>query len=166
MPKRTMPTKTSDASAQQPIHVPFSNEALQANLLRLEDEWDSYQSARDRDSIYGYLNAVFELVLWWAHDQKAAAYAKRALRLRGHGINVKNPEPFAAVILCTADPAKADFRTRSKWSRVLRYAAEYKDIGEPLGAFIKRKGGINKCAERFTRRLGRGRLLGLNGSPL
>jgi hypothetical protein len=134
--------------------VPFSNEALQANLLRLEDEWDSCQSARDRDAIYGYLNAVFELVSWWHHEQKAIAYAKRALRLRGHGINVKNPEPFAAVILCTADPAKADFRTRSKWSRGLRYAAEFKDHSESLSAFIKRKGGINKCAERFTRRLG------------
>ena len=154
MPKRTMPIKMSDAGAQQPIRVPFSNEALQANLVRLEDEWDSYQSARDRDAIYGYLNAVFELVLWWAHDRKAVACGKRALRLRGHGINVKNPEPFAAVILCTADPAKADFRTRSKWSRGLRYAAEFKDHSESLSAFIKRKGGINKCAERFTRRLG------------
>ena len=72
---------------------------------------------------------------------------------------MKNPDPFAAVILCTADPEKADFRTRSKWSRVLRYAAEFKDHSESLGDFIKRKGGINKCAARFTRRLGRRRQL-------
>ena len=26
---------------------------------------------------------------------------------------------------------------------------------EPLAAFVRRKGGINKCAERFTRCLGR-----------
>ena len=154
MPKRTMPIKTSDTSAQQPIRVPFSNEALQANLVRLEDEWESYQSARDRDAIYGYLNAVFELVCWWDHENKAVKYAKRALRLRGHLFTKGDPEPFATVIQCTADPAKADFRTRSKWSRVLRYAAEFKDLSEPLGAFIKRKGGINKCAARFTRRLG------------
>jgi hypothetical protein len=38
----------------------------------------------------------------------------------------------------------------------MRYAAEYKDLNEPLGDFIKRKGGINACAARFTRRLGRG----------
>jgi hypothetical protein len=42
-------------------------------------------------------------------------------------------EPFAAIILCTADREKVDKRTRSKWSRVLRYAAEYKSISEPLG---------------------------------
>ena len=31
-----------------------------------------------------------------------------------------------------------------------------KDLDEPLGDFIKRKGGINGCASRFARRLGRG----------
>ena len=66
-------------------------------------------------------------------------------------------EPFAAVIFCTADPEKVDYRMRSKWSRVLRYAADYKDLDEPLRDFIKRKGGINKCATRYTSRLGRHR---------
>jgi hypothetical protein len=36
----------------------------------------------------------------------------------------------------------------------LQYAAEYKDLNEPLGDFIKRKGGLNRCAARFARRLG------------
>ena len=35
---------------------------------------------------------------------------------------------------------------------MLRYAAEYKDLGEPLRDFIKRWGGINECASRFARR--------------
>jgi hypothetical protein len=60
------------------------------------------------------------------------------------------------MIRSTADPAKADKRTRSKWSRAMRYAAAYKPSDEPLGQFIKRKGGINACAARFSRRLGRG----------
>jgi hypothetical protein len=62
-----------------------------------------------------------------------------------------------ATIRCTADPAKADKRTRSKWSRVLRYAAVSKPASEALDQFIKRKGGINACAARFSRRLGRKR---------
>ena len=41
-------------------------------------------------------------------------------------------EPFAAVILCTAYREKVDKRIRSKWSRVLRYAAKYKTSTEPL----------------------------------
>ena len=41
---------------------------------------------------------------------------------------------------------------------MLRYAAEYKDLDEPLRDFIVRRGGINKCAARFARRS-----LGLRG---
>jgi hypothetical protein len=59
--------------------------------------------------------------------------------------------------MCTADPAKVDKRTRSKWSRVLRYSAEYKSHGETLAAFVRRKGGINACAAWFTRYVGRRR---------
>jgi hypothetical protein len=62
--------------------------------------------------------------------------------------------PFGSVIRSTADPAKADKRTRSKGSRLMRYAAAYKPDSEPLGQFIMRKGGINACAARFSRCLG------------
>jgi hypothetical protein len=63
-------------------------------------------------------------------------------------------DSFAAIIRCTADPSKADKRTRSKWSRVMRHAVTYKADDEPLDQFIRRKGGINECAARFTRSLG------------
>ena len=134
--------------------IPFSTEALKANLLRLQNEWEMVQASRDRAAIYGYLAAVFELVSWWAKEGKAVKRAYRALRLRGHN-SVREAEPFATLILCTSDPKKVDERARSKWSRVLRYVAEYKDLDEPLPDFIKRRGGINKCATRYARRLGR-----------
>ncbi len=138
------------------INIGFSTEALKANLSRLEDEWENYQNTRDRDGIYGYLAAVFEVVEWWKHDHKAIEYARRALSVQRRQTVPNIVDPFAAVIYCTADPEKVDYRMRSKWSRVLRYAALYKDLDEPLKDFIKRKGGINKCAIRYTRRLGRG----------
>ena len=120
--------------------IAFSNEALKANLARLEDEWETYQNTRDRDGIYGYLAAVFELVRWWAHERKSIGYANRALSIQHRQSVPKITEPFAAVIFCTADPEKVDYRMRSKWSRVLRYAAEFKDLDEPLRDFIKRRG--------------------------
>ena len=88
--------------------------------------------------------------MWWAAEGRAVSRARWALQLQ-HVDLPANDEPFAAVILCTADREKVDKRTRSKWSRVLRYAAEFKTNAEPLAAFVQRKGGINKCAERFTR---------------
>ena len=134
--------------------IAFSTEALKANLLRLQNEWGTVQASRDRDAIYRYLAAVFELVMWWDHEGRAVNRARRALRLRGYN-PVREPEPFAAVILCTSDPEKIDDRTKSKWSRVLRYAAEFKDLDESLRDFVKSRGGINECAARFSRRLGR-----------
>ena len=88
-------------------------------------------------------------------ENRAVSRARWALRLQGADLPTTD-EPFAMVILCTADRAKVDKRTRSKWSRTLRYAMEYKTNAEPLAAFVRRKGGINKCAARFARCLGRG----------
>ena len=50
--------------------VPFSTEAMKANLLRLQNEWETVQASRDRDAIYQYLNSIFELVSWWARTEK------------------------------------------------------------------------------------------------
>jgi hypothetical protein len=141
---------------REPTPIPFSTEAMRANLLRLKNEWETVQTSRGRDGIYLYLTAIFEVVEVWAKEGRAVNRAHRALHLRGHN-PVREPEPHAALIFCTSDPDKVDDRTRSKWSRALRYAAEYKDLDEPLRDFVKRKGGINRCASRFARRLGQGR---------
>jgi hypothetical protein len=128
--------------------VPYTTEALKQDLLRLQIAWDDCQASRARDAIYGYLTAVFNLVAWWTAEKSALERARQALRLRGI-TPFDHEEPVAAVIRCTADPAKVDKRTRSKWSRALRYALEYKSHSEPLDQFIKRKGGINACASLF-----------------
>jgi hypothetical protein len=93
--------------------------------------------------------------MWWAAEDRAIGRARWALQLQGLDVP-STDEPFSAIILVTADRRKVDRRTRSKWSRVLRYATEYKPSSQPLAAFVQRKGGINKCAARFTR-LGGGR---------
>lgn len=139
---------------QRTIDVPFSVEALKANLERLQTEWDNYQASRDRDGIFQYLATVFELVMWWAHERKAHEYAQRALQLQRPPVpNIA--DPFAVIIFCTADREKVDYRTRSKWARLLRYARVFKDTDEQLGDFIQGRGGINKCAGDYARILGR-----------
>jgi hypothetical protein len=42
--------------------VAFTDKALKVNLERLEDAWEEYQSSRDREGVYRYLTAVFDLV--------------------------------------------------------------------------------------------------------
>jgi len=113
-----------------------------------------FESSRQRDAIYGYLTAVYALVTWWAAEGQDLVRAQRAVRLTRLDVFARE-DPFAAVIRCTSDAAKVDKRTRSKWSRLLRYADGHKLKPEPLDRFAKRKDGINACAARFSRCMGR-----------
>jgi hypothetical protein len=101
-------------------------------------------------------------VAWWTAEGRETDRARRALRLQRLEISGRE-DPFAAVIRSTANPAKAGQRTRSKWSRAMRYAAAYKSASEPLDQFIRRRCGINACASRFTRWRGRGDRSGTGG---
>jgi len=148
----TLPPRPSTKAA-----IPYSSAALRQDLERLRGIWKDCQASRDRNAIYAYLTAVYGLVAWWAADGRETDRARRALRLQRLEVSDRE-DAFAAVIRCTADPTKADKRMRSKWSRVMRYAAAFKPDSEPLDQFIHRKGGINACAGRFSRWVGRGAL--------
>jgi hypothetical protein len=130
--------------------IPYSSAALRQDLDRVRYAWEQAQASRDRNAIYEFLSAVYGLVAWWTAEGREIERVRRALSLRR--LNVSDREdPFAAIIRCTPDPAKADKRTRSKWSRLMRYAPAYKSDSEALYQFIRRKGGINACAARFSR---------------
>jgi hypothetical protein len=143
--------------------VPYSSVALRQDIRRIRSVWTECQSNRSRDAIYAYLSAVYDLVAWWAAEGRDLDRARRGIRLLGLKPSSLE-DPFAAIVRCTADPEKADKRTRSKWSRVMRYAAEYKAHSEPLASFIKRKGGINECTARFSHCLGRSAANGTRGT--
>jgi hypothetical protein len=123
-------------------------------LADVKKAWTEYQSVRDRSAIYGYLHLVFMQVDWWARKPEEMREALRAVKRDNPNMELPEDE-YAAVIMCTADPKKVDGKACSKWSRVLRYAAGYKPEKELLRDFLQRKGGINKCAARYARRLGR-----------
>jgi hypothetical protein len=154
MPSPLLPASLSKSARKNAI--PYSREALRQDLARVRIAWEDAQASRNRDAIYGYLSAVYALVTWWAAAGQDVVRSRRALRLQRLEVSDRE-DPFAAIVRCTADPVKVDkrTRTRSKWSRLMRYAAAYKPGSEPLDQFIKRKGGINACAARFSRRLGR-----------
>ena len=136
---------------REPTPIPFSTEALRASLLRLQNEWETFQSSHARDLVIEYLTAVFELVSWWAQEGTAVTVLIGRCSCEGilrSGSRKPSPPSFVARLI----RQRLMSRTRSKWSRVLRYAAEFKDLDQPLRDFIKRKGGINKCASRFARR--------------
>jgi hypothetical protein len=62
--------------------IPYTGEAMKQDLIRVRNAWDECQASRERDAIYTYLTAVFELVAWWAAERCAIERAHKALRLR------------------------------------------------------------------------------------
>jgi hypothetical protein len=97
-----------------------------------------------------YLEMVFAVVRRWQRLECSKKNCRAILRLKG-GAQRLRIEPFSVLIMCTADPKVADAKTRSKWSRALRFARISKPGDQPLTAFIKSNGGINECARRFAR---------------
>src|SRR5436190_20886779 len=79
------------------IQVPYTRAALEQDLQRVRDAWDECQAHRDRNAIYGYLTAVFDLVAWWAAERRHVDRARWALRIRGGRGRFKFNEPFSAI---------------------------------------------------------------------
>jgi hypothetical protein len=73
--------------------VPYTTQALREDLLRLRNAWEESQARRERDAIYTYLTAVFELVAWWMAENRALGRAQKAPRLR-HINPFDDEEPF------------------------------------------------------------------------
>ena len=122
--------------------------SIERQFAQARKAWVRYQSTRQRDAVYGYLSAVFQVVQRWAmlgHTRTCSLHALTAANRRGA---IRTRDPFAIVIFCTSDPQVVDARTRSKWSRALRFAARCKPHAQELGAFIKSRGGLNECAAR------------------
>jgi hypothetical protein len=109
-----------------------------------------------RNAIFGYLQAVFELVMLYSRRGQIDSLVERVLKMEG--FPVRKMETFSAIIRCTAD-SDIERKTVSRWSRALRFVAHHKDRGTPLKKFIIEAGGINACADRSALTLGRGRQL-------
>jgi hypothetical protein len=122
------------------------------DLAEMCKGWKAFQSTRKRDAVFEYLTTVFQIVARWKEQHCAKAKSHQALRATRHLTVIRSHEPFAAVIFCTSNPRIVDAKTRSKWSRALRYAEGFKPDNQSLAQFIKGQGGINECADRFSKR--------------
>jgi hypothetical protein len=120
-------------------------------LAGVRNAWQRYRSTNGRDAVYFYLEAVFAVVTRWQQLNCAMKNSRAALRLQ-HDAPKMKPEPFGIVIFCTAGLEVADAKTRSKFSRALRFARKAKPASQTLTDFIKSNGGINACADRFARK--------------
>lgn len=131
--------------------IEYTDEALGLALVRVANVWEKVQRSHDRFSIYRYLAAVYELGMIWKIEGEDVSRAKRALDLFRISENIS--EPFAAIIRCSSSRRRVDPKTRSKWTRVLMFAAAAEQPPQFLEDFIRQHGGLNRAAAVFRARL-------------
>ncbi len=143
------PFGSGESGNKPPVKPPVpTNSPLEIELAEIRRAWRKYRSTNSRDAVYIYLASVFGIVTRWEHLNCAQNKSQAFLRRLPNPPQMK-PEPFGIIIFCTADPRIVDAKTRSKWSRALRYAARAKRPGQRLSDFVKSNGGINECASKF-----------------
>lgn len=130
-----------------------SEARLRRRLEKISGAWENFQASRARDAVYGYLDAVFSVVMHYKVRRKTEMLLRHAFKFGGLTFD-DGANPFAAVIRCTCDRG-LDNKTVSKWARALRYVAYCQVHREELTAFMKEAGGINVCAARYARYYGR-----------
>jgi hypothetical protein len=124
-------------------------------LERISSAWDDFQASRTRDAVYGFLGAVFEVVMHYRVRRRTTRLRRHAFKFANLPLN-NSSDLFTAVIRCTGG-GNADGKTISKWARALRYVAHCKRPRIRLKKFMKEAGGVNACADQYARVFGRGR---------
>jgi len=128
----------------------LSGKKLSPSVLKLELEqlrvvWRQVQHTRQRDAVYEFLEAAYDVVSRFNRAGDGRKLLRKLHRL-DHRLK-RIQEPYAAVIHFASDYS-VDNRPRSKWSRLMRFAEQSKKRTELLEDFIRRNGGINACASR------------------
>ena len=113
-----------------------------------------FQRSRARDAIYGYLEAVFAIVMHYKVRRRTARLLQHAFKFADCPFD-SNADFFSAVIRCTCG-GDVDSKAISKWARALRYAARRKEHDMRLQIFMKSVGGLNACAKLYAKYFGRG----------
>jgi hypothetical protein len=103
-------------------------------------------ASRRRFAFYFYLAAVFELYVQLRRRNQAKPSARRIAKLSG--VRKQNrTHPIRTIIDATST---ADNKTRSRWSRALRYAWRERKTWTDLDAFLRENGGPAGCARQFS----------------
>ena len=139
-------------SHRRPLLSTFGTRTT-TRLEMIRCAWDDFQANRPRDAVYGYLEAVFAIVTHYKVRRKTNKLLRNAFKFAELPFD-GNADPFTAVIRCTCADL-ADSKTISKWARALRYVARSKEPEAVLKTFMKEAGGVNACAARYAKYLGR-----------
>jgi hypothetical protein len=113
------------------------------DLIKLERKCFA---SRSRFAFYDYLAAVIELYIRLRRTKQAKKAAARIAKL--FGLREQNrAHPIRVIIDATSS---ADNKTKSRWTRALRYAWHKRREWSDLRTFLRENGGPAGCAEQFA----------------
>jgi hypothetical protein len=103
-------------------------------------------ASRSRFAFYEYLAAVLELYVRLRRRNQAKPLARRIAKL--FGLRKQNrTHPIRTIIDATST---TDLKTRSRWTRALKYAWRERKTWKDLGSFLRENGGPAGCADQFA----------------
>jgi len=101
---------------------------IRPRLKKIRDVWDDFQASRTRDAVYGYLGAVFEMVMHYKVQRRTTRLRRHAFKLRScpsTGMRIHFQPSFAALVTTTP---------------ILRQSANGREhCGTSLGARCRRR---------------------------
>jgi hypothetical protein len=113
------------------------------DLIKLERKCFA---SRSRFAFYEYLAAVFDLYVQLRRRNQAKPSARRMAKLFGLRTG-KRTHSIRTIIDATST---ADIKSRSRWTRALRYAWRERKTWKDLGSFLRENGGPAGCATQFA----------------
>jgi hypothetical protein len=109
----------SPRTLRQPHHQPKSQTPqarLRRGLENVSRAWHEFQASRARDAVYGYLKAVFGIVMHYKVRRRTTRLLRHAFEFANLPFD-KHADPFSAVIRCTSE-RDIDNKTISKYALV------------------------------------------------
>jgi hypothetical protein len=103
-------------------------------------------ASRSRFAFYDYLAAVFEFYVQLRRRNEAKPSARRIAKLFGLR-SQKRTHPIRVIIDATST---ADIKTRSRWTRALKYAWHERKTWKDFVSFLRENGGPAGCAEQYA----------------
>jgi hypothetical protein len=150
MPPRTKATvKATDfrkvSLQMQETQIPSKYE-LQADARQLRGRHQRWRQSHRPEHLYAYLLSVYRLFRRWQNADVADRAARQLLTSTGISTN-RRRHPLRAIIDVTSD---ADRRTKSRWTRALRYAWRERRRCRGLKQCLEANGGVAGCARSWA----------------
>jgi hypothetical protein len=103
-------------------------------------------ASRSRFAFYDYLAAVFELYVQLRRRDQANSLARRIAKL----FSLRKQKRSHCIRVIIDATSTADVKTKSRWTRALKYAWRERKTWKDFVSFLRENGGPAGCAEQFA----------------